>query len=291
MESLERLAGSIAQVELLVASLKRENRDLSGRLAQAAADRHAAVEEASARAEALARELEAAQGALRVDPGLEARAHQAELESAELAQKLDAAQRQHLEEKGRFEALIRQLEAQMMAARGSEELPVASAEELAEAEQRRLQTLQDLEAARGRTATLEAQLGEQRSALDAMADAEARASQEAEALKARLSEQEKRITALEGNGLDLERQLSEARVRLAEAPKPEDVALWKARLKELEALALNAAEVDAAWDKLQTEKAELRRRQKDLAAFAKERQTLRRKVDELVSTLESVRLG
>lgn len=291
MESLERLAGSIAQIELLVASLKRENRDLAGRLAAAASERRTALEEVGGRMEVLERELAAAQGVLRVDPGLEARAHQAELESAELALKLDAAQRQHLEEKGRFEALIRQLEAQMMAARESEELPVANAQSLAEAVEEGRQARQDLEAARSRVGSLESQLSEQRAALDAMSDAEARASQEVEALKVRLSEQEKRITALEGNGLDLERQLSESRVKLAEAPKPEELAVWKARLKELEELALNAAEVNAGWDKLQADRAELKRRQRDQAVFAKERQTLRRKVDELVSTLESVRLG
>jgi len=34
MENLERLSSSVAQVELLIAGLKRENRDLSHRLAQ-----------------------------------------------------------------------------------------------------------------------------------------------------------------------------------------------------------------------------------------------------------------
>ena len=51
MESLERLASSIAQVELLVSSLKRENRDLAARLALAATERLEFREDAESRLE------------------------------------------------------------------------------------------------------------------------------------------------------------------------------------------------------------------------------------------------
>jgi len=291
MESLERLAGSIAQVELLVASLKRENRDLAARLATAAAERRQALEAAHIQAQGLERELIEARAVVRQDPGLEARAHQAELESAELARRLDAASREHLEQKARLEALVRQLEAQVMADRGQEQLPVASAEALAEAREAQRSAEAGQQAAEQKGRALEAQLRELMSRLDGMADSEARAVQESESLKARLNEQEKRVTALETAGLDLERQLGEARLALSEAPKPEEVAAWRSRLAELEALARRSAEVQAKWDKLEQDQSELRRQKREVAGFAKERQALRRKVDELVSTLESVRLG
>ena len=124
-----------------------------------------------------------------------------------------------------------------------------------------------------------------------MADAETRASQEAEALKARLADQEKRVTSLEAAGHELERALSDARLKLAEAPKPEEVTDWQTRLKDLEALSLQASSLQALKAKLEAEQVELKRQRRESAAFAKERQTIRRKVEELLSTLESVRLG
>jgi chromosome segregation ATPase len=324
MENLERLAGSIAQVELLVASLKRECRDLATRLASAASERRQALDQAeearrlgreeweAERAElqarleqglareterheaevlSLTRALQAAQNEVRADPNLEARVHQAELESAELARRLDAEARAHYEEKARFEALIRQLEAQVMADRGLEQMPVASAEALAEAKEAQREAQAGQEAAQERAKALEDQLRRLQERLDAVTDSEARASQDADALRTRLAEQERRVTALESAGLDLERELSDTRLRLAGAPKPEEVEAWKARLLELEGLAQRSSEVQARGAKLDAEQAELRRQKRELAAFAKERQTLRRKVEELVSTLESVRLG
>jgi len=291
MESLERLSGSIAQVDLLVSSLKRENRDLASRLAAAALERRQAMDEVLAQVQALNSELAEARAVVRQDPGLEARAHQAELESADLAARLDAAQRRHLEEKGRLEALVRQLEAQVMANSGAEQFPVASAEDLAEAQEARGEALAARQAAEDRARALEAHLKDLQARLDSMADAETRASQEAEALKARLADQEKRVTSLEAAGHELERALSDARLKLAEAPKPEEVTDWQTRLKDLEALSLQASSLQALKAKLEAEQVELKRQRRESAAFAKERQTIRRKVEELLSTLESVRLG
>jgi len=191
MESLERLASSIAQVDLLVASLKRENRDLAGRLAVSATERMELRADAEARIEALNLELRAAREAVRLDPELEARTQAAERESLEMAQRFVEAHTTHLEEKTRLEALIRRLEAQVMADQGQEELPVASAETLSAAQ---------------------------------------------------------------------------------------------AQIKDLQARLAGEAKLDA-------ERADLKRQRRDVAAFAKERNALRRKVEELLATLESVRLG
>ena len=219
MESLERLASSIAQVDLLVASLKRENRDLAGRLAASATERLELRADAEARIEALNLELLAAREAVRRDPELEARALEletraleAEQESLEMAQRFVEAHTTHLEEKTRLEALIRQLEAQVMADQGQEELPVASAETLSAAQER------------------------ERRALAAQAEAQERT-----------------------NALG-------------------------AQLKDLQAQLAGAAKLDV-------ERTELKRQRREVAAFAKERNALRRKVEELLATLESVRLG
>jgi hypothetical protein len=230
MESLERLASSIAQVDLLVASLKRENRDLAGRLAASAAERlevRAEAEvridalnlelreihaDAEARIEALNLELRSAREAVRLDPELEARVQEAERESLEMAQRFVEAHTTHLEEKTRLEALIRRLEAQVMADQGQEELPVASAETLSAAQER------------------------ERRALAAQAEAQERT-----------------------NALG-------------------------AQLKDLQAQLAGAAKLDV-------ERTELKRQRREVAAFAKERNALRRKVEELLATLESVRLG
>jgi hypothetical protein len=219
MESLERLASSIAQVDLLVASLKRENRDLAGRLAASATERLELRADAEARIEALNLELLAAREAVRRDPELEARALEletraleAEQESLEMAQRFVEAHTTHLEEKTRLEALIRQLEAQVMADQGLEELPVASAETLSAAHER------------------------ERRALAAQAEAQ------------------ERTHAL------------------------------GVQIKDLEARLAGAA-------KLEGEREDLKRQRREVAAFAKERNALRRKVEELLATLESVRLG
>jgi predicted nucleic acid-binding Zn-ribbon protein len=291
MDNLERLAGSIAQIELLVASLKRENRDLAARLAQAGQERRQSELAAEARLRDLQAQLSEAQTVLRNDPGLEARAQQAELEAADLARQLDEARRSHFEEKGRFEALIRQLEHQALAAREFEELPTASAEALREAQQSAESLRQEKAAVKAYAAKLEQELQDLRGRLDRAADREATLGQEAEALRARQAELEKRVTSLESHGLDLERQLGEAQLRLAESAKPDEVAALQARLLELEALAAQAAGLRDQADKLAAEKAELKRQKRDLAAYSKEKQTLRRKVEELVATLESVRLG
>lgn len=219
MESLERLASSIAQVDLLVASLKRENRDLAGRLAASATERLELRADAEARIEALNLELRSAREAFRRDPELEtralemeARALEGEQESLEMAQRFVEAHTTHLEEKTRLEALIRRLEAQVMADHGQEELPVASAETLSASQER------------------------ERRALAAQAEAQ------------------ERTLAL------------------------------GVQLKELQ------AQLDGAA-KFEVERADLKRQRREVAAFAKERNALRRKVEELLATLESVRLG
>jgi chromosome segregation ATPase len=291
MENLERLAGSISQIELLVASLKRENRDLASRLAQASAERRQVELAAENRVREMQVQLSEAQAVLRHDPGLEARAQQAELESADLARQLDQARREHFEEKGRLEALVRQMEAQLLAAREQEQLPTASPQALDEA-QRALESLRlEKEAAAGRAGKMELDLGVLHHQLEECQEREAQAKQVAEALKVRQAELEKRVTALESNGLDLERQLGEAQLHLAESAKPEEVAGWQARLKELEGLAEQATALADQGQKLEAEKVELKKQKRELAAFAKERALLRRKVEELVATLESVRLG
>jgi hypothetical protein len=272
MESLERLASSIAQVELLVASLKRENRDLAARLAASAAERLELREDAEARfeslklaaearIEALNLEVEAAREQARPDPELEARVLEAEQQSAGLALRLSGAQSRHLEEKNRLEALIRQLEAQAMAAHGLEQLPVASSEQLAEARERERKALAAQAEAQERTLALAAHLRDLQARLDTLLATEIRVSEEAEDLKVRLAGQQQRVAELEGGIDERERLLNEARLKLAGAVK------------------------------LEGDQTELKRQRREVSAFAKERHALHRKVEELLATLESVRLG
>lgn len=291
MENLERLTGSIAQIELLVASLKRENRDLASRLAQASAERRQVELASENRVRELQTRLAEAETTLRHDPGLEARAQQAELEAADLARQLDTARREHFEEKGRLEALVRQIEAQLLAAREQDQLPTSSPQALDDAKQALEAMRHERDAAAGRAGKLELDFGVLHHQLEQSQEREASAQQAVEGLKARQAELEKRVTALESSGLDLERQLAEAQLRLAESAKPEEVAAWQARLKELEGLAEQAGAMAEQGQKLEAEKNDLKKQKRELAAFAKERAVLRRKVEELVATLESVRLG
>jgi chromosome segregation ATPase len=291
MDNLERLAGSIAQIEVLVGSLKRENRDLAARLGQAASERRQVELAAEARLRDLQAQLAEAQAVLKHDPGLEARAQAAELEAAELARQVEQARREHFEEKGRLEALIRQLEGQLLAKGAEEQLPTASPQALEQA-LADLKALQaEKEAAEARSARLELDLGILHGQLEQAQEREAQARQGAEALRARQGELEKRVTALESSGLDLERQLADAQRRLAGAPDSAQVQAWQARLAELEALAQQAARLDEQAQRQQEEQAALKKQKRELAGLAKERALLRKKVEELVATLESVRLG
>lgn len=284
MDSLDRLSGSIAQIELLVASLKRENRDLGARLAQAAAERRQLELAGEARLRDLQARLSEAETAMRHDPGLEKRAQQAELEAADLARQLDQARRGHFEEKGRLEGLLRQMEAQVMAAREHEQIPTANPQALQDA-------LAAAEAQAGRAGKLELDLGVLHNQLELAQEREAQAAQAAEALRVRQAELQKRITALESASIDLERQLADAQLKLAESAGPEEVADLRARLKQLEDLAAQADRLGEEGLKLEAEKAAMKKEKRELAAFAKERAVLRRKVEELVATLESARLG
>ena len=290
MENLERLSSSIAQVELLLASLKRENRDLSHRLAQSAASLKAAHDLSQAEMALLRQQLHEAGQSLAPDPGLEARAQQAEIDAAELARQLDEARRRHLDEKAGLEAEIQRLRANALSGRLEEQLPIASESALREAQSLREDAEAEAEVLRQRLGMAEAQAGEERRKLEAALEAQAQAQQALEAHKTRLAEQDKRITALESQSLDLERQWSDAQLLLAEAAKPEEVAAWQARLGELEAQATQAERVLAESGRLDTERQALRRQKTEMAAYARERQALRRKVEELVATLQSVRL-
>ena len=281
----------MAQVELLVASLKRENRDLAVRLAQAASERRQAVELGVAEAGRLQAELDQARLEMRNDPGLEARAHQAELESADLARQLDTALRAQLDDKARFEALVRQLEAQLLGTREQELLPTASVEAIhaAEASVRQAQAAQLAEEERARH--MEHELAGLTARLEAAVEAEAQAVQSAEAFKARLADQERRITGLESHALDMERQLGEAQQQLAGSASHDEAQALQLRIQDLEGELAKSSGIQALSDKMEAEKADLRKQRRELAAMSKERQTLRRKVEELVATLESVRLG
>lgn len=291
MENLERLAGSIAQIELLMASLKRENRDLAARLAQAGTERHQADLAAEARLKELQGRLDEAQTVLRNDPGLEARAQRSELEAADLAKQLDQARRSHFEEKGRLEALVRQLEAQLLASRGQEELPTASPQALDAAHKALEQAKQSHETLEGRAARLELDLGILHGQLEQSQEREAQAAQTVAALRARQAELEKRVTSLESSGLDLERQLGEAQRMVAASTAPAEVDELRQRLQGLQDLAGQADALGEQSLKLESEKLEIKKQKRELAAFAKERAQLRRKVEELVATLENVRLG
>lgn len=261
MESLERLASSIAQVELLVASLKRENRDLAGRLAVVASERLEERLAADARIQTLALDVEAARSEPRLDLELEARARRAESEGAVLARELDAAQHRHRDEKSRLEALIRQLEAQTMPGQVLDQMPVASAEALNLAHEGERRAIAGQAEAQERSLALAAHLKDLQARLDGLLAAELRAVDEVESLKAQQAAQKTRIAELEGGLGERERLLGEAQTQLAGA------------------------------EKMDAERAELRRQRREVAAFAKEGHTLRRKVEELLATLESVRLG
>lgn len=270
MESLERLASSIAQAELLVASLKRENRDLAGRLAQAAMERLAdtaaaeaalrGIREAEGRADGLAAQLSAALAAPRHDPGLEARVFDAEHRAGTLAKDLAEAEEAHRKERARLEALIRRLEAQVLASHGQEQLPIASAETLADAAERERGALAALAASQQRGLILEAELRDLQSRMDALLAGEDRAQRLSEGLKSELAERERRAAELAHSLTESEKLLEHAR-------------------KELERAA-----------SARQDQAELRRQKREAAAFARERQNLRRKLEELLATLESARL-
>jgi hypothetical protein len=291
MENLERLSSSVAQVELLLASLKRENRDLSLRLAQGAQSLRTAQDLHQAELALLKQQLHEASLALRQDPGLEARAHQAELEAADLARQLDDARRRHLDEKGALESENQRLRSEALNGRLEDQLPVASESALREAQSLREAAEAEAGALRQRLSQVEQMAARDRSESEAAKEAQAQAQQALEAHRSRLAEQDKRMTALESHSLELERQWGEAQLRLAESAKPEEVAAWQSRLAELESQASQAQSVLAEVGRLETEKQALRRQKSEMAAYARERQALRRKVEELVATLQSVRLG
>jgi len=91
--------------------------------------------------------------------------------------------------------------------------------------------------------------------------------------------------------LELERELGEARRAMAGLPSAEEAQGLQLRLQELEGLAERAGQVQELAGRLEVEKTELRKQRKELAAYAKERQALKRRVEELLATLEAVRLG
>jgi cell shape-determining protein MreC len=62
-------------------------------------------------------------------------------------------------------------------------------------------------------------------------------------------------------------------------------------LAVLEAQSAQAKSVLEEVGRLETEKQALRRQKAEMAAYTRERAALRRKVEELVATLQSVRLG
>jgi hypothetical protein len=292
MENLERLGSSVAQVEILVASLKRENRDLAGRLGQAAQERRQALDTLQMELERARAELDSARQAQRQDPGLEARAQQAELEAAELSRRLEQAQREHREAGARMEALVRQLEAQALAGRESEQLPAPGQEAaLATAQLERDQARAAFSVADEQARAAESEVRALRSRLEQALDGEAVSAQQAEAVRSRLLEREKRITSLEAAQLGLERELGEARRALAGLPTADEAQALRQRLQELESLAERAGQVQEQALRLEAEKAELRKQRKELAAYAKERQGMKRRVEELLSTLEAVRLA
>jgi len=288
MENLERLASSVAQVELLVASLKRENRDLANRLGASAQERRQAVEAATASIEELRRQLETA---VRQDPGLEARAHKAELESAELPNHLELQHQARDEERARLEGLVRQLEAQLLAQREQEQLPVAAPLELEPLKKDLEQARAAFRLSEDRVSIAEHQAQSLKAQLEQSQDAEGVAVQQAEAVRARLLEAERRVTSLESAHLGLERELGEAQRALALLPSVEDAQALRLRLQELEGAAIRAAQLDELAGRLESDKASVRVQRKELAAYAKERQTLKRRVEELMATLENVRLG
>lgn len=291
MENLERLSSSVAQVELLLSSLKRENRDLSHRLAQAAGSLKAAHDLHQAEVALLKQQIHEASLALRQDPGLEARAHQAELEAADLARQLDEARRRNLDEKAALEAEIQGLRSERLHGRLEDQLPIASESALREAQSLREAAEAEAQALRQRLSQVEAAAAADRAKAEDAQESMAQAQQVVEAFKARQGEMDKRMTALESSALEMERALSEANLHLAESAKPEEVAAWQERLAVLESQAAQAKSVIEESGRLETEKQALRRQKAEMAAHARERAALRRKVEELVATLQSVRLG
>ena len=291
MENLERLSSSVAQVELLIASLKRENRDLSHRLAQISSSLKTAHDLHHVEMALLKQQLHEASLSLRQDPGLEARAHQAELEAADLARQLDEVRRRNLDEKSQFEAEIQRLRSDAMTGRFEEQLPIASESALREAQSLREAAEAETLALRQRLGQVEASANKDRDLAQSAQEAAAQAQQALEASRARLVEQGKRMTALESRALDLERQYGDAQLRVAEAPKPEEIEAWQLRLAVLESQASQAKSVLAEAGKLEIERQTLRVQKTAVAGYARERQNLRRKVEELVATLQSVRLG
>lgn len=286
MDNLERLGSSVAQVELLVASLKRENLDLSARLGASALERRQAVEAATALVEDLRRQQEAL---ARQDPGMEARARQAELEAADLAVQLERQRQERAEERGRLEVLVRQLEAQLSAQREQERLPAPALEE--DLRQALDQARAAFRISEERVRIAEQQAQALRTQLEQSQDAEAVAVQQAEAVRARLLETERRVTALESAHLTLDRELGQARQALAQLPSLDEAQALRLRLQELEGAAAKAGQLEQLAARLESDKAGVRVQRRELAAYAKERQALKRRLEELMATLDNVRLG
>jgi hypothetical protein len=205
---------------------------------------------------------------------------------------MEAERRGRAEERARLDGLIRQLESQLSAQREQEQLP--SPEALAQRQEVSL----ELEQARAafliseeRVRIAEHQAKTLRDQWEQSQDAEAVAVQQAEAVRARLMEADKRITALESAHLDLDRELGEARRALAQLPSLDEAQSLRQRLQALEGVAGRAAQLDELAGRLEADKAALRIQRKELGLYAKERQTLKRRVEELMATLENVRLG
>src|SRR6266403_445444 len=120
MDSLERLSHSLEQAVALIHSLRRENRDLAK---QASAAIASAKEDASSGLDQMALELAAAKSEisrLKEQPAEDLasveRARQAELESARLAEGMEALKRSQLDEKRALEERLGLLELKLLAA-------------------------------------------------------------------------------------------------------------------------------------------------------------------------------
>jgi len=178
-----------------------------------------------------------------------------------------------------------------MTSRFEEQLPVASESALREAQSLREAAEAEADALRSRLSQTENNADHDRALAQTAQKIATQAQQTLETFKTHQTKQDKRMTTLENHALELEHQFGEAQLRLAESAKPEEVAAWQARLVELEAQAAQAQSVLAEASRLESERLALRKQKTEMAQYARERQTLRRKVEELVATLQNVRLG
>lgn len=114
---------------------------------------------------------------------------------------------------------------------------------------------------------------------------------EVESLSRRCAELEIMLSEAQA-GLEKSRgDITALQVRIAESADPEEVSTWQQRIHELGSELEGLRQLSGMKERLDADKAEVRKQKRTLAAIAAEREMTRKKLDEIYASLENLRLG